>query len=171
MFCRQNLKINLNTVCDETQNLNDTDSETFFGTKFFRDRFRYHPKKCKNPGNGTRPGPKSTQIIWKISRLVPIFFFGTKFFRDRFRDFFRYLIFPRPVPRLFSVPIFFETGSETFFGTKFFRFRFRYHQKNWRIPGNGNSRDRDVTLWSEIDRIQIRMIFGLPKMTEYKYEK
>ena len=124
----------------------ETDSETFFGTKFFRDRFRYHPKKCKNPGNGTRPGPKSTQIIWKISRLVPIFFFGTKFFRDRFRDFFRYLIFPRPVPRLFSVPIFFETGSETFFGTKFFRFRFRYHQKNWRIPGNGNSRDRDVTL-------------------------
>ena len=126
----------------------ETDSETFFGTKFFRDRFRYHPKKCKNPGNGTRPGPKSTQIIWKISRLVPIFFFGTKFFRDRFRDFFRYLIFPRPVPRLFSVPIFFETGSETFFGTKFFRFRFRYHQKNWRIPGNGNSRDRDVTLYN-----------------------
>ena len=28
------------TVCDETQNLNDTDSEIFFGTKFFRDRFR-----------------------------------------------------------------------------------------------------------------------------------
>ena len=103
-------------------------------------------KICKTPGNGTRPGPKSTQIFWKISRLVPIFFFGTKFFWDRFRDFFRYLIFPRPVPRLFSVPIFFETGSETFFGTKFFRFRFRYHQKNWRIPGNGNSRDRDVTL-------------------------
>ena len=114
----------------------------------FTEVCRYHPKKCKNPGNGTRPGPKSTQIIWKISKLVPIFFFGTKFFWDRFRDFFRYLIFPRPVPRLFSVPIFFETGSETFFGTKFFRFRFRYHQKNWRIPGNGNSRDRDVTLCS-----------------------
>ena len=125
----------------------ETDSETFFGTKFFRDRFRYHPKKCKNPGNGTRPGPKSTQIIWKISRLVPIFFFGTKFFRDRFRDFFRYLIFPRPVPRLFSVPIFFETGSETFFGTKFFWDRFRYHQNKWQIPGNRNSQDRDVTLW------------------------
>ena len=49
-------------VCDETQNLNDTDSETFF----------------------------------------------------------RYQIFSRPIPRLFSVPKFFETGSETFFGTKFF---------------------------------------------------
>ena len=42
-------------VCDETQNLNETGSETFF----------------------------------------------------------RYQIFSRPVPRLFSVPIFFETGSET----------------------------------------------------------
>ena len=60
----------------------ETGSETFFGTKFFRDRFWYHTKKCKNPGNGTRPGPKSTQIFWK---MAPIFFFGTKFFRDRFR--------------------------------------------------------------------------------------
>ena len=40
-------------------------------------------------------------------------FFGTKFFWDRFRDFFRYQIFSRPVPRLFSVPNFFETGSDT----------------------------------------------------------
>ena len=91
---------------------------------------------------------------WSLQSEVHIYFFdtgcetffGTKFFRDRFRDFFRYQIFSRPVPGLFSVPNFFETGSETFFGTKFFRDRFRYHQKNWRIPGNGNSRDRDVTL-------------------------
>ena len=54
-------------VCDETQNLNDTDSETFF----------------------------------------------------------RYQNIPRPVPGLFSVPNFFETGSDTFFGTKIFRDRLR----------------------------------------------
>ena len=40
-------------------------------------------------------------------------FFSTKFFRDRFRDFFRDQIFSRPVPRLFSRPNFFETGSDT----------------------------------------------------------
>ena len=68
-------------MCDETQNLNDTDSETFFGTKFFRDRFRD--------------------------------FFRYQFFRDRFRDFFRYQFFSRPVPRLFSVPNFFDSGSDT----------------------------------------------------------
>ena len=124
----------------------ETGSETFFGTNFFSRPVPIPSKNCKNPGNGTRPGPKSTLIFWKILRLVSIFFFGTKIFRDRFRDFFRYQNFSRPVPRLFSVPNFFETGSETFFGTKFFRFRFRYHQKKWRIPGNGNSRDRDVTL-------------------------
>ena len=69
------------SVCDETQNLNDTDSETFFGTKVFRDRFRD--------------------------------FFRYQNFRDRFQDFFRYSFFSRPVPRLFSVPNFFETGSDT----------------------------------------------------------
>ena len=90
------------SVCDETQNLNDTDYETFF----------------------------------------------------------RYQNFSRPIPRLFSVPNYFETGSKTFFGTNFFRYRFRdffmyqiflipvpLPSKNWRIPRNGNSRDRDVTLW------------------------
>ena len=180
-------------------NFLETDSETFFGTKIFRDRFRDFfrysffsrpiprlfsvpnffetgsgtiQKSAKIPGTGRDRDPnqhKCSEKFWDwlryfflyqfFSRPIPILFsvpnffetdsetfFGTKFFRDRFRDFFRYLIFPRPVPRLFSVPIFFETGSETFFGTKFFRFRFRYHQKNWRIPGNGNSRDRDVTL-------------------------
>ena len=96
-------------------------------------------EKCKNPGDGKRPRPKSTQIFWKISRLVPISFFGTKFFRDQFRDFLRYQIILRPFPILFSVPIFFNTGSDTFFGTKYFWFRFRYHQKNWRIPGTGMS--------------------------------
>ena len=45
--------------------------------------------------------------------------------------FFRYQIFPIPVPILFS-------------GTNFFRYRFRYHQKNQKfpvpgIPGTGTS--------------------------------
>ena len=124
----------------------------FFGTKFFRDRFRDFFR------------------YQNFSRPIPRLFFGTHFFRDRFRDFFRYQFFfetgsdtikklqksrerdetgtqintnilknfetgfdiffryqnfSRPIPRLFSVPKFFETGSETFFGTKFFRDRFR----------------------------------------------
>ena len=61
-FSSKNCDIWHKAVCDETQNLNDTDSETFFG----------------------------------------------------------YQIFVIPIPRLFSVPKFFETDSETFFGTHFF---------------------------------------------------
>ena len=75
---------------------------------------------------------------------------GTIFFRYRDRyfflgsnvsgtgtgTFFRDQIFPVPVPVLFS-------------GTNFFRYRYRYryHPKRSEIPGTGNSRDRDVTLW------------------------
>ena len=33
--------VNLQAVCDDTQNLNETESETFFDTKFFRYRIRY----------------------------------------------------------------------------------------------------------------------------------
>jgi len=70
---------------------------------------------------------------------------GTKFFRYRFcnffpvlnssdtgsKTFFRYQIFPIPVPRLFS-------------GTNFFWYRFRHHQKYEKfpipgIPGTGTS--------------------------------
>ena len=72
---------------------------------------------------------------------------GTNFFRYRYRyffpgpifsgtgtgTFFRDQIFPVPVPVLFS-------------GTNFFRYRYRYHPKRSKIPGTGNSRDRDVTL-------------------------
>ena len=119
----------------------------FFGTKFFRDRFR------------------DFFLVPNFFETDSETFFGTKFFRDRFRDFFRYQIFfetgsdtikkiqksrerdetrtqintnilknfetgsdiffwyqtfSRPIPRLFSVPNFFETGSKTFFGTKIF---------------------------------------------------
>ena len=60
--------------------------------------------------------------------------------------FIRYQIFSIPIPVLFSVPNFLDTGSETFFrysilpipvprlfsSTKFFQYRFQYHQKNSR---------------------------------------
>ena len=72
-----------------------------------------------------------------FSRPIPRLFFGTKFFRDRFRDFFRYQNFSRPIPRLFSVLIFFETGSETFFGTKFFSRPVLIPLKDCKNPGNG----------------------------------
>ena len=62
--------------------------------------------------------------------------------------FFRYQVFPMLVPRLFPVPIFLDTGSETLSGTNFFRYRFRYHQKNEKNPGTGNSRYPNVILWS-----------------------
>ena len=146
----------------------------------FRDIFRYQiffetdsdtiKKKPKIPGTGRdRDQDNKIQVwFWDFSVLnffcprfrdfsVPNFFetnsetfFGTKIFRDRFRDFFRYQIFSIPIPRLFSVPNIFETGSGTFFGTKFFRYRFRYHQKNRKIPGNGNSRYWDVTLCFQV---------------------
>ena len=43
----------------------------------------------------------------------PELFSDTKFFRYRIRYFFRYQIFPIPNPILFSIPIFFDTESET----------------------------------------------------------
>jgi len=66
--------------------------------------------------------------------------------------FFQYQIISIPIPILFSVPNFSDTGSETFFpipnfsdtgsetffGTKFFRYRFRYHLKKSKIPGTGS---------------------------------
>ena len=39
--------------------------------------------------------------------------------------FYRYQIFPIPIPVIFSVPNFSDTGSETFSTTKFYRYRFR----------------------------------------------
>ena len=68
------------TVCDETQNLNDTDSETFFRYQIF-----------------SRPIPRLFSVP-KFFETDSETFFGTHFFRDRFRDFFRYQIFSIPVP-------------------------------------------------------------------------
>ena len=90
---------------------------------------------------------------------------GTKFFRYRFRyffpvpnfsdtgsdTFFRYQIFPIPVPRLFS-------------GTNFFRYRFRYHQKNEKfpvpgIPGTGTS--HSARKGPECKKCSLTLIFCL----------
>ena len=58
------------------------------------------------------PRPKTTQYsekknIWTNSETI----FSTKIFRDGFRNVFG-INFIRPIPRLFSVPNFFETGSD-----------------------------------------------------------
>ena len=63
---------------------------------------------------------------YKIFRNRYRYFFDTKFFRNRYRYFFRYQIFSKPIPILFSIPIFFETDTDTFFDTKFFRNQYRY---------------------------------------------
>ena len=90
-------------VCDETQNLNETESETFFRYQIFsipnpilfpipiflRYRYRYFFRYQ----NFTKP--------------IPILFFDTKIFRNRYRYFFRYQFFS-------------ETDTDTFFETKFF---------------------------------------------------
>ena len=40
-------------------------------------------------------------------------FFDTKKFRNRYRYFFLYQIFPKPIPKLFSIPKFSETDTDT----------------------------------------------------------
>ena len=67
------------TVCDEIQNLNETESETFSDTKFFRYRIRYFFRY---------------QIFSKTNTDT---FIDTKNFRNRYRYFFRYQIFPKPI--------------------------------------------------------------------------
>ena len=111
--------------------LNDTDTATFSGTKYFRYRYRYFFR----------------YQIFPI--LVPRLFSDTKFYRYRFRDFFpvpnfsdtgsdttrKNEKFPVPVP----VPIINLLNSKNFAtkinsGNKFFRYRFRYHQKYEKFP-------------------------------------
>ena len=84
--------------------------------------------------------------------------------RFQFQDFFRYQIFPIPVPRLFSgtkffryrfryfftVPNFSDTGTETFFRYQFFPIPVPIPPKKWKIPDTGNSRYRYVELCSEV---------------------
>ena len=117
-------------VCDETQNLNETESETFFRYQifsipnpilfpipiFFRYRYRYFFRYQ----NFTKPIP----ILFSIPKIFETdtdTFFDTKIFRNRYRYFFRYQFFSKPIPILFSIPNFFETNTDTFFDTKNFR--------------------------------------------------
>ena len=92
---------------------------------------------------------------------------GTKFFSvpnifdSSSQTFFRYQIFPIPVPRLFSgtkffryrfryfftVPNFSDTGTETFLRYQFFPIPVPIPPKKWKIPDTGNSRYRYVELW------------------------
>ena len=97
--------------------------------------------------------------------------------------FFRYQIFLIPIPVLFSVPNFSDTGSETFFryqvfpipvprffsGTNFYRYRFRYHQKNEKfpvpgIPSTGTSHS-DMRLYEGIWSY-MRSIWGCMRVYE-----
>ena len=142
------------TVCDGTQNfkryffpipnISDTDTGTFFGTKFFRYRFRYPLEifwipKCWQQKSAAEPNFSDT---------------GSE-------TCFRYQIFPIPVPRLFLVPNFSDTDTDTFSnlthlfclkylqllhkngcndtfsGTKFFQYRFpdfHLHISTFPIP-------------------------------------
>ena len=101
---------------------------TFSVAKFFRYRYQYFFPTPKFSGRGTFfPGPN-------FSVSGPILFFGQNLSVYWFLFFFQNQIFPLPVPVLF-------------FGTKFFPHRDQYHPKRSKIPGAGNSQDRDVTLW------------------------
>ena len=116
------------TVCDETQNLNETESETFF---------RYQIFSIPNP------------ILFSI----PIFFdtdtdtfFDTKILRNRYQYFFRYQNFSKPIPILFSIPNFFETDTDTFLDTNKFRNRYRYYRNNRKSFEIEKFKNRNVTL-------------------------
>ena len=153
-------------MCDETQNLNDTDSETFF-------RYQNFPRPV--PGlfsvpNFSDTGSDTTRKNNKFPVPVPVPIInlqnfqilrtkissGTKFFQYRFRDFFpvpnfsetdsetffRYQIFSIPIPRLFSVPNFFRYRFRDFFRYQIFPIPVPIPSKK-----ENNSRERDVTLW------------------------
>ena len=97
--------------CDETQNLNDTDSETFFRYQIFS---RPIPRLFSVPKFFETD---SETFFWYsfFSRPVPRLFSVPNFFRDRFRYFFRYQKKARPIPRLFSVPKNFRDRFQDFF--------------------------------------------------------
>ena len=95
------------------QIFSDTGSETFYGTKFYRYRFRdFFP--VPNFSDTTRkneqfPVPVPVPIINLLNskKLATKISSGTKFYRYRYRD-------------LFPVPNFSDTGSGTFFRYQFF---------------------------------------------------
>merc|ERR1719237_1949243 len=84
--------------------LSDTDTGTFFGTNFFRYRFRdfFPVPNFTDIGSDTTRQNEKFPVPVPIRYRYPLYIFKiTKFCRYRFRYFFRYQIFPIPVPRLF----------------------------------------------------------------------
>ena len=75
-------------VSDETKNLNETETETFF---------RYQNFSIPNPILFSIP---------KFSETDTDTFFDTKNFRNRYRYFFQNLFFPKPIPILITIPFF-----------------------------------------------------------------
>ena len=84
---------------------------------------------------------KVMELIMNICVL-----FQYKIFRNRYQYFFRYQIFSKPIPILFSIPKISETNTDTFFDTKKFRNRYQYHQNNWKSFETEKFRNRNVTL-------------------------
>ena len=122
MYLTQTLR-RLLPVCDDTKNLNETESEIFSVTKFLWYRIRYF----------FRYQIFENKLFWywiwyhlkngKISKSrchpkYPNFeqnrnFSDTKFLRYRIQDFFRYQIFSISNPILFLKSNLFDTESET----------------------------------------------------------
>ena len=103
-------------------NIFDTESDTFFDTNFFwywyryffrykilRNRYQYFFSKPKFFETDTFLIPKILETNTKFFETDT--FFDTKNVRNRYRYFFRYQIFPKPIPILFSIPKFSETDT------------------------------------------------------------
>ena len=96
-------------------NFSDTDSETLSNSNFYWYRFRtFFPVSNFSQTN------RKMKIQFFCNHYKPskFLYFGDK-------NQFLHQIVPILVPRLFPVPNFSETNSETYFGTNFFRYRFR----------------------------------------------
>ena len=102
-------------VCDETQNLNETESETFFRYQFF-----------------SIPNPILFSIP-KKSKPIPILLSIPKFFETDTDTIKKHRKVSKPIPILFSILKNFETDTSTFIDTK--KFRNRYHQKTQKSFG------------------------------------
>ena len=109
------------SVCDDTKNMNKTESETFF---------RYQIFQIQNPilisilNFFPIPNPILSK---KFEKFRNQYRYRYQILQNRVRYFFRYQIFPIPNPILFSIPIFSNNESDTYFNTNFFRYRIRFH--------------------------------------------
>ena len=144
-------------MCDDTQNLNETESETFFryqilpipnpilfpipnifntesytffDTKKFRYRIQNHLKnwKVSKPRScETKTSPQIPKIWTKPYPCIISVSFGTVLHSKSWEFYFLRLSVCDDTQNLN------ETESETFFDTKFFRYRIRNHQKNGKV--------------------------------------